>query len=97
VRALADSVVVLEQGACIASGSVMQIAGAARDHVGLRVRLDPETLDPAVALLGAHGFTASRNGHSILISVEERRKAEPLVLLASSSYPVTDFELEEGA
>lgn len=97
VRALADRVVVLEQGKCISSGPAALIAGSTGEKISLRVRLDPDTLDPAVALLGAHGFNASRNGHSILISVEDQRKAEPLVLLASSSYPVNDFELEEGA
>ena len=97
VRALADRVVVLDQGKCVSSGPAAQIAGSTRDRIGLRVRLEPDTLDPAVALLGEHGFTVSRNGHSILISVEEQRKAEPLVLLASRSYPVTDFDLEEGA
>jgi ABC-type multidrug transport system ATPase subunit len=97
VRALADQVVVLEQGKCVSSGPASLIAGTTGERVSLRVRLEPETLDPAVALLGAHGFDASRNGHSILISVDGERKAEPLVLLASSSYPVTDFDLEEGA
>jgi hypothetical protein len=65
--------------------------------VKLRVRLEPARLDHAVALLGEHGFTASRNGHSILIAVDETRKAEPLVLLASSAYAVTDFDLEDAS
>lgn len=97
VLALADRVVVLERGKCISAGPAAQIAGTTRERVNLRVRLEPARLDHAVALLGEHGFTASRNGHSILIAVEEKRKAEPLVLLASSSYPVTDFDLEEAS
>jgi ABC-type multidrug transport system ATPase subunit len=97
VLALADRVVVLENGKCISSGPAAQVAGVTRERVNLRIRLEPETLDPAVALLGAHGFTASRNGHSILISVEDQRKAEPLVLLASSDYPVTNFDLEDAS
>ncbi|MCC6703700.1 MAG: ABC transporter ATP-binding protein [Thermomicrobiales bacterium] len=95
VRALADKVVVLEQGKCIATGTVDEVADTPGERVGLRVRLAPETIEPAVTLLGSHGFDASRNGHSILITVDGERKAEPLVLLAASSIPVTDFELEE--
>jgi ABC-type multidrug transport system ATPase subunit len=95
VRALADQVIVLEKGRCISNGPVASVAGVASNRVNLRVRLQPESLDPAVALLGEHGFIASRNGHSLLVSIDGDRKAEPLVLLASSSYPVTDFELED--
>ena len=97
IRELAQRVVVLEHGKCISSGPVAEMARASGGQLGLRVRLAPESIESAVVLLGANGFNADRNGHSIVIRVDQQRKAEPLLLLASSSIPVTDFELEEQA
>ena len=94
VRALADRVVTLDQGRCVGIGSVAETARIA-DEVQLRVDLLPETVAPAVALLREHGYATERHGDSALVTVDTRKKAEPLVLLARSRYAVTDFTVED--
>lgn len=94
VRALADRVVNLEMGKRICIGSVAEMAKI-DDEVQLRVDLAPEVIEQAVALLRQHGYTAESHGHSALLTVDTRKKAEPLVLLAQSKYAVTDFIVED--
>jgi ABC-type multidrug transport system ATPase subunit len=96
VRALADRVVRLEAGKMVGHGTVSEMEPKL-DTVTLRVPLPTEALDPAVAHLNQHGFTAGRNGHAILVTVDGARKAEPLVLLAQHNYTVSDFIVEEEA
>lgn len=95
VRALADRVVCLDQGRQIDPPSAGLLEEHERDLL-LRVALSAHLLDPAQALLREHGFTARRNGKALLVWVAAHQKAEPLVLLARSGYPVTDFALERG-
>jgi ABC-type multidrug transport system ATPase subunit len=94
VRSLADRVVRLESGKQVAIGTVKEMEPD-RDSVTLRVPLSVDLLDPAVAHLRQNGYTAGRNGHAILVTVDAWRKAEPLVLLAQSDYIVSDFVVEE--
>jgi ABC-type multidrug transport system ATPase subunit len=94
VRALADRVVRLEAGKVVGHGTVQEMEPKL-DTVTLRVPMASEALDPAVAHLTQHGFTAGRNGHAVLVTVDAFRKAEPLVLLAQSEYTVSDFIVEE--
>ena len=94
VRALADRVVRLEAGRQVGMGPVAAMTPAT-DSVVLRVPLPPAVLDPAVSHLQANGYTAGRNGHAVLITVDSGRKAEPLLLLAQSAYTVSDFNVEE--
>lgn len=95
VRALADRAVTLEQGKAISIGTVADAARIA-DNIRVRVDLAQETIAPAVALLRDHGYVTVRHGSSAVVTVDSRKKAEPLVLLAQSRYTVTDFELEEA-
>jgi ABC-type multidrug transport system ATPase subunit len=96
VRALADRVVRLESGKVVGHGTVPEMEPKL-DTVTLRVPMAPEELDLAVAHLAQHGFTAGRNGHAVLVTVDGARKAEPLVLLAQKDYTVSDFIVEEEA
>ncbi len=95
VRALADRVVTLEQGKAINIGSIAETARIA-DEVQIRIDLSQETIAPAVTLLRENGYPTEQHGLSAVVTVDTRRKAEPLVLLTQSSYSVTDFELEEA-
>lgn len=95
VRALADRAVTLEQGKAVSIGTVADAARIA-DNIRVRVDLSHETIEPAVTLLRDHGYATARHGSSAVVTVDSRKKAEPLVLLTQSSYDVTDFELEEA-
>jgi ABC-type multidrug transport system ATPase subunit len=96
VRALADRVVRLESGKLVAQGTVQEMEPRL-DSVTLRVPLAADALDHAVAHLAQHGFTAGRNGHALLVTVDGNRKAEPLMLLAQKDYSISDFIVEEEA
>lgn len=95
VRALADRVVTLEHGKAINIGSIADSARIA-DEVQLRVDLLPDTVKPAVSLLRENGYTTEQHGLTAVITVDIRKKAEPLVLLAQSDYAVSDFDVEEA-
>lgn len=94
VTLLADRVVGLERGRTIAVTQPTDLAATGGAAVRLRVRLGASLLDAASDVLQQHGFTAHRNGSSLLVRVEAGRKAEPFVLLAREGYPVTDFDVE---
>ena len=94
VRALADRVVTLDQGKVIGIGSIAEMARIA-DEIQLRIDLQPETIDPAVALLREHGYDTRQHGASAVVTVDIRKKAAPLALLAQSRFSVTDFDVEE--
>lgn len=96
VRALADRVVRLEAGKIVGHGSVREMEPRL-DSVTLRVPLPADALDRAVAHLARHGYTAGRNGHAVLVTVDGNRKAEPLMLLAQKDYSISDFIVEEEA
>lgn len=94
VRALADVVVTLEHGRAIGMGSVAEMTRIA-DAVQLRIDLEAESIEPAVSLLREHGYPTNRHGISAVVTVDSRRKAEPLALLAQSRISVTDFDVED--
>ncbi len=96
VRALADRVVRLESGRIVGHGTVQEMEPKL-DTVTLRLPLPADTLDTAVEHLAQHGFTAGRNGHAVLVTVDGSRKAEPLMLLAQKDYTISDFIVEEEA
>jgi ABC-type multidrug transport system ATPase subunit len=93
VRALADTVVHLEQGKQIESGSVRDLA-VVTDRVSLRVELPSEQVRPAVDLLDERGYKTMQNGTSVLVSVQDRLKAEPMMVLAKAGYRVRNFDLQ---
>jgi ABC-type multidrug transport system ATPase subunit len=94
VRTLADRVLHLESGRQLGFGTVVEMEPD-RETVTIRLPLPTERLDTAVAHLRENGYTAGRNGHAVLVSVDAWRKAEPLMLLAQSDYSITDFTVEE--
>ena len=94
VRALADRVVRLDAGRQVGMSPVTPVERGV-GTVTLRVPLPAEVLDHAVSHLQENGFIAGRNGHAVLITVDAKRKAEPLLLLARSHYDVADFNVED--
>lgn len=94
VRALADRVVHLESGKQIGGGSVAEMA-IATDRVSLRLQLPPEEVAPALQLLEGSGYPTMRNGTSVLVSVQDRVKAEPMKLLAGAGHTIVNFDLQD--
>lgn len=95
VNALADRVVVLDRGTQTAVGTPSEIDRLHGAGTTLRVRIGQSDLDRAQELLAEHGFDARRNGTSVAVKVPLHRKADPLILLSQSGYPVIDFDLED--
>ena len=93
VRALADTVVHLEQGKQIDGGTVTELA-VVTDRVSLRVELPREQVQPAIDLLHERGFQTMQNGTSVLVSVQDRQKAEPMIVLAEAGYRIQNFDLQ---
>lgn len=93
VRALADSVVHLEQGKVVERGSVADLA-IVTDRVSLRLQLAPDDVESAITLLQSHSFTTMRNGDNVLVSVQDRLKAKPLRMLGEHGIVVRNFDLE---
>jgi ABC-2 type transport system ATP-binding protein len=94
VRSLADTVVHLEMGKHIGGGSVSDMA-IQTDRVSLRMELSEEQIGPAITLLDERGFRTMRNGTSVLVSVQDRVKADPVMLLAGSGYEILNFDLQD--
>lgn len=94
VRSLADVVVHLEMGKQIGGGDVAEMA-MATDRVSLRVQLPPESVAPALQLLEEHGFQTLLNGSSLLVSVQDRAKSEPMMLLAGAGHRIVNFDLQD--
>jgi nitrous oxidase accessory protein len=94
VLALADRVLVLEQGRLVADGPPDTLRQRAAWQTSLRLHVPEECIEPALATLMTHGFAASRNGQSVRVRVAPGAKGAPIHLLAQASIPVHDFELE---
>lgn len=94
VRALADRVVTLEQGKHVGTGTVAEMMKIA-DEVRLRVDLLPEDIRPAMTMLRERGYVTEQHGSAAVITVDSRKKAEPLALLAQAGHAVTDFDVED--
>jgi ABC-type multidrug transport system ATPase subunit len=94
VRALADTVVILEMGKQIGGGDVADLIADA-DRVSLRVELPEAQAVMAQSMLTARGFLVSRNGNALLVSIESRRKVEPMLALAREGYEIGNFDLED--
>lgn len=93
VLALADRVVVLEQGRVALSAAPGELVGKQGWQTVLKLRLPRESLEQAVELLARAGFAASRNGCGVWVSVPGDRKATPIQTLAQAGILVTDFEV----
>jgi nitrous oxidase accessory protein len=94
VKALADQVVLLEHGEQIGVKQPSTTDLSEGPELTLRVLLGPNDLQQAHDLLVGHGFATRRNGTSVAVKVPTHRKADPLILLSQSGYPVVDFDLE---
>jgi ABC-type multidrug transport system ATPase subunit len=93
VRALADRVIVLDQGRMTADLPPDQLARGSGSGMLLHLRLENGSRTRAIDVLGASGFDATRNGIGILVPVEPEHKGAPLRILAEARIPIIDFEV----
>lgn len=89
VLALADQVVVLEQGRVTRIARPGELVGTQV----MKLHVPRESLDEAMEQLGRAGYQARRNGRGVFVSVPSDRKATPIQTLAQAGILVTDFDL----
>jgi nitrous oxidase accessory protein len=93
VVALADRVLVLEQGKLVAdlppAGLNGQVPGW---QTQLRLLVAEGELETAVATLQRSGYQANRNGSGLKVIVGPKSKGEPISLLNQAGIEVLDFE-----
>jgi nitrous oxidase accessory protein len=93
VQALADRVLVLEDGRLL-SAAPPHTLPTFGNTLALRLYLAGELLEPALATLTAQGFQAARNSTSLRVQVHPGAKGAPLQALSQAQIAVTDFDLE---
>lgn len=94
VVALADRVLLLEGGRLVLAAPPKDLERELGRESTLHVILPDATIDPALALLTAHGMPVSRNGHGVRVRVQPGAKAEALRLLHEAGITVQDFSVE---
>jgi ABC-type multidrug transport system ATPase subunit len=95
VSALADRVLVLENGRLAADCPPAQMSRYLGDWAMLKLHLAGEKyIGPAVEMLNGHGFEVQRNGTGVWVKVVPLEKARPISLLAGAGIPVHDFQLD---
>ena len=94
VVALADRVLLLEGGRLVLAAPPKDLEKELGRESTLHVILPDATIDPALALLTAHGMPVSRNGHGVRVRVQPGAKAEALRLLHEAGITVQDFSVE---
>ncbi len=93
VLALADRVIVLEQGKVTLNATPGELVGTRGWQTVMKLRIPSESLEQAVELLCRSGYTASRNGSGLWVEVPGDRKATPIQTLFREGILVTDFEI----
>ena len=94
IEALADQVLVMEQGRHEADLRAWRTAAAPRPaHAGQAAPARRPARQRA-DVLQAGGFTVSRNGVGVLVDVLPSEKARPINALHDADIEVTDFEVQ---
>jgi ABC-type multidrug transport system ATPase subunit len=94
VVALADRVLLLEAGRLVLAAPPKNLEKELGREITLHVTLPMPTVEPALALLTAHGLPVSRNGQGVRIRVQPGAKAEALRVLHDAGILVEDFSIE---
>ena len=95
IAALADRVLLLENGKIIADCPPDELSDQTGWNVTLRVLLQSSDLNPALETLAKNGFVASPNGKGIRIKVTPGQKGRPISVLTQAGIQVDDFEIEQ--
>jgi ABC-type multidrug transport system ATPase subunit len=95
ISALADHVLVMEHGREVITCPAAELPQRLGLRNQIKLRLHPDAIDPAMLALAQGGFTASRNGHGVLVDVLPGQKAAPIHALAAADIDVMDFEMQQ--
>ncbi|MFZ2359340.1 MAG: ABC transporter ATP-binding protein [Anaerolineae bacterium] len=95
IEALADQVLVMERGQQVATCPADELAQQLGLRTQIKLRLPSDVVEQALAVLHHGGFTASRNGHGVLVDVVPGAKAAPIHALAAAEIDVMDFEMQQ--
>jgi nitrous oxidase accessory protein len=95
IAALADRVLLLEDGKIIADCHPDELSNQSGWNVTLRIHLQSKDLRPALDTLNQHGFIASPNGKGIRVKVTPGHKGYPIRVLSEAGILVEDFEIEQ--
>jgi ABC-type multidrug transport system ATPase subunit len=95
IAALADRIILLENGQLIGDCPPDQLGEQTGWNVTLRILLEKGQLQPALETLNQHGFITSPNGKGIRVKVTPGQKGLPLSVLSQAGIQVTDFEVEQ--
>lgn len=94
IEALADRVLVLDQGRLQLVCSGRDLAGRLGLHSFVKLRLQPDAVEASLAVLRTEGFFATRNGTGVLVEVSPTEKAAPIETLVRRGITVIDFDVE---
>lgn len=93
VRALASTVVHLEQGKVIEHGSVTRLSPQL-DQISIRIELGKEQVQVAADSLRSLGFVPYVNSSHILVSVQDKSKMEVFSALSQQGIAPLNFDME---
>lgn len=93
VRALANTVVHLEQGKVVERGSVKQLAPEI-DQVSIRIEIGKEHIDVAADTLRGIGFVPYVNSSHLVVSVQDKAKMEVFSALTQQGVAPINFDVE---
>jgi nitrous oxidase accessory protein/Cu-processing system ATP-binding protein len=96
VETLADRVLVMECGEVVTTCDPRKLAEAIGLKSSLRLWIEQDRLDDAVAQLHADGFEADRNGQTVHVMVRPDEKGKPLAALSAAGIGVRDFEIDSN-
>ncbi len=94
IEALADQVLVMERGRQVTTCTADELPQRLGLRTQVKLRLPGDVVEQALAVLHSGGFTASRNGHGVLVDVVPGAKAAPIHALRAAAIDVVDFEVQ---
>lgn len=97
VSALAEHVVVLEQGRMRLDCAAADLEAALYPDTTLRIVVAAADLAPAQAVLVGGGFDVHPNGRGLRVRVAPGRRAAPVAALVAAGITVEDLDVEDGA
>ncbi len=95
ITALADRVLVMARGRLVETCTAAELPARLGLRTQVKLRLPQDAVDPALLVLQQGGFSASRNGHGVLVDVRPDAKAAPIHALRDAAIEVTDFEMQQ--
>jgi ABC-2 type transport system ATP-binding protein/nitrous oxidase accessory protein len=91
VETLADRVLVMEKGQLRFTCNAGELPTKLGWRSQVKLRMPAESLDTALDILRADGYTVRRNGVGVIVEVAHGDKARPIHVLSQHQIDVTDF------